>query len=594
MSIFCILNLKNSQFCKLIDVLKCLKQRQIYANSTSYRSLSQRLGEINGKQNSATFHDVIANRKLEAKRSILVQVQSAQSCKELYTYCNAITPVKQMFHYSTGVEPLHFIIVEFSKEADVSNVLSQSTYAESLQIVPVQSLFLWFKAPVKKNKQKVLKAAKLQIENGTFILNEDDVRHSLKEEKSVSNQMLSLYNSIKLNDISTRLRFIVARQIETALSGLFPHVVVYPFGSSVNGFGRMGCDLDLVLRLNENQSTSADSRLVFHSKAITASERSTSQRHMEVIGDLLQLFLPGCSHVRRILQARVPIIKFYQQLADVECDLSMSNMSGVHMSNLLHLMGEFDSRVRPLVFTVRKWAAEVGLTNSHPGRWITNFSLGLMVLAFLQKPGYAPPVLPGLNLLIKSAGPEDTFITEEGINCTFLRNPERMLDFRRLNTDSLQSLLEQFFVHYSNFDFSMKAVCLNEGSPVTKPDHSPLYIVNPLEQGLNVSKNVSMEELERLKMEMRNATWILESQEVKGMNWGVLSLFDGRRKFGMSPAPRQAKLLEVSTLFETESDGERIEFKSGQVEREISHVKSETKENIKQIEMKSRRRKSRR
>lgn len=37
------------------------------------------------------------------------------------------------------------------------------------------------------------------------------------------------------------------------------------------------------------------------------SERSTSQRHMEAISDILQLFLPGCSQVRRILQARVPL-----------------------------------------------------------------------------------------------------------------------------------------------------------------------------------------------------------------------------------------------------------------------------------------------
>lgn len=47
---------------------------------------------------------------------------------------------------------------------------------------------------------------------------------------------------------------------------------------------------------------------------------------MEAIGDLLQLFLPGCAQVRRILQARVPIIKYHQQFTDVECDLSMSNM----------------------------------------------------------------------------------------------------------------------------------------------------------------------------------------------------------------------------------------------------------------------------
>lgn len=65
---------------------------------------------------------------------------------------------------------------------------------------------------------------------------------------------------------------------------------------------------------------------MFHCKASSGSERSTSQRHMEAVGDLLQLFLPGCAQVRRILQARVPIIKYHQQLTDVECDLSMSNM----------------------------------------------------------------------------------------------------------------------------------------------------------------------------------------------------------------------------------------------------------------------------
>ncbi|GJQ66053.1 hypothetical protein Trydic_g4140 [Trypoxylus dichotomus] len=477
--------------------------------------------------------------------------------------------------------------VQFSKEADVSNILSQSTYADSIQIVPVHSLFLWFKAPITKNKQRAPKIAKLQVENGTCVPDEDEVRNLLKEEKNISDQMLLLYNTTRLNDISTRLRFIVAHQIEMALSGLFPHMIAYPFGSSVNGFGKMGCDLDLVLRLNENYLASVNSRLVFHSKAITASERSTSQRHMEVIGDLLQLFLPGCSQVRRILQARVPIIKFYQQLADVECDLSMSNMSGVHMSNLLHIMGEFDDRVRPLVFTVRKWAAEVGLTNSYPGRWITNFSLTLMVLAFLQKPAHAPVVLPGLNLLIKSAGPEDRFVTEDGINCTFLRNPDK-LNFKRLNGDSLQSLLEQFFAHYSHFDFSTKAICLSDGSPVTKPDHSPLYIVNPLDRGLNVSKNVSLEELEKLKMEMRNATWILESREAKGANWGILSLFDSRRKYGVSAAPRQSKLLDVSTLFEAG------EFENGQVEKRTSDNQDETKGNIKRTEMKLRRGKPRR
>lgn len=38
--------------------------------------------------------------------------------------------------------------------------------------------------------------------------------------------------------------------MENCLSGMFPNVTVMPFGSSVNEFGKMGCDLDLVLRLN--------------------------------------------------------------------------------------------------------------------------------------------------------------------------------------------------------------------------------------------------------------------------------------------------------------------------------------------------------
>lgn len=79
--------------------------------------------------------------------------------------------------------------------------------------------------------------------------------------------------------------------------------------------------------------------------------------------------------------------------------------TALHMSELLYLYGTIDDRVRPLVFTVRKWAHEIGLTNSSPGRWITNFSLTLLVLAFLQRTtSTSPAVLPSVNTLIRLAG----------------------------------------------------------------------------------------------------------------------------------------------------------------------------------------------
>lgn len=65
--------------------------------------------------------------------------------------------------------------------------------------------------------------------------------------------MLFLYENTKLNDLGTRLRFLTARQVELAVVGMFPEAVTYPFGSSINGYGKMGCDLDLILRLDSKK-----------------------------------------------------------------------------------------------------------------------------------------------------------------------------------------------------------------------------------------------------------------------------------------------------------------------------------------------------
>ncbi|XP_063908492.1 poly(A) RNA polymerase, mitochondrial-like [Zophobas morio] len=531
------------------------------------------------------FADMVSSRRAEARRSIVVQVQSSQSFKELHAYCSSVGSVKQMLHYTVGVEPMNFIVVEFASEKDVTSILDKSSYVEDSQIIPVHSQFLWFRASNRKlPKLKQSKTAILNAENGNNNLTAAEIVDLLKKCDSVSDQMKQLYDFTKLNDLGTRLRFLTACQVEDAVRGMFPSAKAFPFGSSVNGFGKMECDLDLVLRLSD-EKVKSDARLMFHCKALVGSERSASQRNMEAMGDLLQLFLPGCSHVRRILQARVPIIKYHQQLTDVECDLSMSNMSGVHMSDFLYIMGSIDDRVRPLIFTIRKWACEIGLTNSSPGRWITNFSLTLLVLAFLQKPPHSPPILPSLNNLVKLADSTDHYMTEDGINCTFLRNINK-LKKPAGNKESLESLLKEFFEFYSHFDFTSKAVCLNEPVAITKPEHCAMYIVNPLERGLNVSKNVGLEELDRFKVEARNAAWLLESQEHKTENWGLLSIFENKRKsnnlFNFAFPNKQARLMEVSTLFENEAAP--VEFKNESVKKQVESIRNEKKQKLKEIQ----------
>ncbi|XP_021941400.1 poly(A) RNA polymerase, mitochondrial isoform X1 [Zootermopsis nevadensis] len=533
-----------------------------------------------------SFENMVESRREEACRSILVQVHSEQSCFHLHKYCCQYGEVKGMHHYSLPGSS-HFVLVEFTHKANVDHILKCSSHVNRKEVIPVRSPFLWFRAPNKPlqpNHTSSEPPTPVEI-NGNNIPAPAELRNWIQAAESFSDQILVLHRATSLNDLGSRLRFLTARQIELALSGLFPQITVMPFGSSVNGFGKAACDLDLVLLADKeetNDEDNSDCRIVFHAKTLLTNGRTQVQRHMETLGDMVQMLLPGCSHVRRILQARVPIIKYHQDLTGVECDLSMTNMSALYMSELLYILGASDWRVRPLVFAVRSWAREIGLTNPTPGRWITNFSLTLLVLFYLQQHSkHKGPVLPTLNTMISLAGSGDHRITSEGVNCTFIRDVSQLCHHmasssKKLpNTDNLETLFIGFFEFYSSFDFTTHAISLTNGTSVTKPDHSPMYIANPLERGLNVSKNVSHDETERLRIEFRNTAWMLESvsltphetsltvsQKKADEAWGLTALFEapqsaakGRNIFYLPtqrvPPPR---IMDVSNLFQQDTD----------------------------------------
>lgn len=65
------------------------------------------------------------------------------------------------------------------------------------------------------------------------------------------------------------------------------------------------------------------------------------------------------------------------------------------MSELLYGYGEMDSRVKPLICTIRKWARNMDITKEISGHWITNFSLTLLIIFYLQ----IKNILPSLNII---------------------------------------------------------------------------------------------------------------------------------------------------------------------------------------------------
>lgn len=532
---------------------------------------------------------MIQSRKREADKSLVVQVNSESSYQELFNYCSQFGAIKSAFHYTITEEQNHFILLEFKEISECEEALRSCQFNKDNPGVPVVSPFLWFKVKDSKKgsnlKQSEVDPPTLRCDE-TRLLEDEPLNDFLRSAETIDDQMLILYQSTRLSDLGIRTRFIAAKQLESALKGIFPHVQAHPFGSSVNGFGKMGCDLDLILCVEQDKrSLPSDSRLIFHTKEKLSNGRSQTQRQMETLGDILHLFLPGISNVRRILQARVPIIKFNHECLNLEVDLSMSNLTGVYMSELLYLYGEIDDRVRPLTFCIRKWARVTGLTNASPGRWISNFSLTMLVLFFLQS--LKKPILPSLNHLVASATADDVRFAEDSINCTFLRDLKK-LKFQQKNEDKLSYLLLQFFEFYSQFDFGDRAASLLEGNPTLKSDHAAMWIVNPFEPLLNVSKNVSLEELERFKFEAKNAAWTLESANEKtdDVYWGLLNLFKSNKQAIVKPQMFfKSRLVDVTDLFgEYEAPTVNIQFKNSIVKSEVKAIRQSVKKEINKLE----------
>jgi poly(A) RNA polymerase len=76
-----------------------------------------------------------------------------------------------------------------------------------------------------------------------------------------------------------------------------------------------------------SQESENSSRLIFHAKGgLSGGQRMQVQRYCDQFSNIVQAFLPGCQNVQNILHARVPIVKYQQQLLGLECDLSMTSL----------------------------------------------------------------------------------------------------------------------------------------------------------------------------------------------------------------------------------------------------------------------------
>lgn len=202
------------------------------------------------------------------------------------------------------------------------------------------------------------------------------------------------------------------------------------------------------------------------------------------------------------------------------------NRTGFYISELFHIFGELDERVRPLVFLVRRWAREMQLISKSRQYSITNFQTTCLVLSFLQQ--LPDPIIPTVPELISKARKTDARYSDDNRSYTFLRDIDK-IQFETQNTSSLEELFVQFLEFYGTFDFTKYLVSLTSKKPIRKIEQSPLQIANPFEMEQNWSRNVSSEECAAFKMYAQDTfADLMEIDSATKSNhdrWGLLSIF---------------------------------------------------------------------
>ncbi|XP_025786327.1 poly(A) RNA polymerase, mitochondrial [Puma concolor] len=472
-----------------------------------------------------TFSEVQKERREQAQRTVLIHCPNKISVKKFLKYLSQHGPINNHFFYeSFGL----YAVVEFCQKESVTS-LQNGTRTPSMgteAAIPFRSRVFNLKTKNPSNPTSEQSRVQCSIHAPP---SSKKLLELLCYAESIDDQLNTLLKELQLTEENTKLRYLTCSLIEDIAAAYFLDCTVRPFGSSVNSFGKLGCDLDMFLDLDEigkfsANKTSGNFLMEFQVKNVP-SERIATQKILSVIGECLDHFGPGCVGVQKILNARCPLVRFSHQASGFQCDLTTNNRIALKSSELLYIYGALDSRVRALVFSIRCWARAHSLTSSIPGSWITNFSLTMMVIFFLQR--RSPPILPTLDSLKTLADAEDKCVIE-GHNCTFVRDLNKIKPSG--NTETLELLLKEFFEYFGNFAFNKNSINIRQGREQNKPESSPLHIQNPFETSLNISKNVSQSQLQKFVDLARESAWILNQEDKdrpsssRSQPWGLAAL----------------------------------------------------------------------
>jgi len=233
---------------------------------------------------------------------------------------------------------------------------------------------------------------------------------------------------------------------------------LFVYGSTFSGFGALGCDIDMCLFPHG---------MKVDDKYWLMTVRNLLQKHC-------RHFIQGRIE---LINAKIPILKFYDKQGNLEVDLSVNNPTSIRNTHLLFCYSQMDYRVRPLVLFVKHWAKNHGINEARLGT-LSSYTLTLMVLHFLQS-GVSPPVIPCLHQL----NPQIFNRLSDVFNLPYV---VPSFGFSSSNQMSIGELLVGFFRYYSDtrkFDPSRDVGSIRCGSVLSVEDCERFARLNKLPVG---------------------------------------------------------------------------------------------------------------
>jgi len=260
---------------------------------------------------------------------------------------------------------------------------------------------------------------------------------------NISKQIFNLFLMLRQTPELYERKIFLRETLFKVLRTQFQHDL-YVVGSSLNGLGTKRSDVDMCLLL-PNQIGKIDQ----FSQAIPI---------LKLIMNVIQNL--DFIHNIRLIEAKVPILKFTDKIGNIEIDLNIDNIVGIRNTQLIKFYTRLEWKLQPLAIAIKQWASRNDINNAHK-KTLSSYTLVLMLIHYLQV-GCSPPCLPCLHKLMPTNFQIDSDVKE-------LYLYEDLPDWQSSNKQPLSELFLGFLNYYAfKFNYTTDVISIRQGAIMSK------------------------------------------------------------------------------------------------------------------------------